>query len=109
MLKPNPLKGRSMKLYSRYYLLFFVLFDSYGKVLITYPSSQVVKKNFIKRTLENELKIPKELVDYQKQELCRENEKYDMVICLNNKKGELTFPTFKKNLVQKKYEIFLKK
>ena len=79
-----------------------------SKILVTYSSQNESRKNVLGRLITQNLKIPKELIDYKKNKSCKENSRYDMVICLTTKNGELMFPTLKKNLIKKKYEIFIK-
>jgi hypothetical protein len=80
---------------------------AFSKVLIIYPKKRISEVNVMKKIIKDEVGIPQKMIQFKEAERCKGNSDYDMVICLNKKNGELTFPTYKGDLVAKKYNYFL--
>ena len=80
---------------------------AYSKVLIIYPEKRINEINVMKKIIEEKVGIPQKMIQFKEAEQCKGNSDYDMVICLNKKNGELTFPTYNGDLIAKKYNYFL--
>ena len=80
---------------------------AFTKVLIIYPNKRLSEVNMMKKIIKEEVGIPQKMIKFKEAELCKGNSDYDMVICLNKKNGELTVPTYKGDLIAKKYNYFL--
>ena len=89
--------------------LFLFVFsnNTFSKVLIIYPEKEMEKIKVMKKIINEEVGVPKKMIQFKKSKQCKDNSDYDMVICLNKKNGELTFPTYKGDLIAKKYNYFL--
>ena len=96
-----------MKLKYNLLLTFLFSMNTYSAILISYPDEQIDKKKFVENFIQHKLNISKKLVKFLKSEKCHANESYDIVICIDKKSGELKFPTYKSDLIAKKYEFFL--
>tara|TARA_X000000950_G_C13827060_1_gene624480 strand:- start:1045 stop:1392 length:348 start_codon:yes stop_codon:yes gene_type:complete len=88
-------------------LLLLLSKTAFSKILIVYPEKRLNEINVMKEIIEDKIGIPQKMIQFKEAEQCKDNSDYDMVICLNKKNGELTFPTYNGDLIAKKYNYFL--
>ena len=84
-------------------------FEVSSKVLIKYEKELEAEREKVRGIIVDKINIPQNMIDEKVASECEEDDKYDLVICLNKKNGgELKFPTVKSFLIKNKYEFFKK-